>query len=351
MRAGLIAGTLAISLIAIGTLQAQQQRLPVECRKDVIQLCGNDRSNMRSCIRERVSELSESCRTELKQRMETQRETGVMAQRRGGEDEAGVRRSGVQELSYGSAPLQNANFWAGRGNNAPLVLFVHGGGWKRGDKSMVSGSAKLTHWQDAGYAVASINYRLVPDATVEQQASDVATSVAYFRTNAVKFGIDPKRIILIGHSAGAHLVALVGTDPQWLAGAGLAQSDLQGVIPLDGAAYDVAAQMGENARILGDTYEQAFGTDPVRQAALSPTRHAEAPNAPAFLILHVDREDGTRQSEALAAALQAAGTDVQIARIPGRGLKGHMEINRKLGEADYPATPLVDKFLRDRFGR
>lgn len=253
------------------------------------------------------------------------------------------------ELSFGSDKLQRVDVWAGQSKSAPLVVFVHGGGWKRGDKSMMKGSAKLSHWQAQGYAVASVNYRLVPDATVEQQAQDVADAVALLKREAGRLGYDANRIVLVGHSAGAHLVALVGTDPAYLRKAGLGYSDIDGIIPLDGAAYDVPAQMDKNARLMGDTYEQAFGTDPARQRALSPTFHAAAPNAPSFLILHVQRRDGTQQSRGLARALQGAGTQASVEAVDGRGLRGHAEINRKLGQPDYPATALVDRYLAARF--
>lgn len=253
-------------------------------------------------------------------------------------------------VSYGPDALQKIDFHAAPGKaNAPLVMFVHGGGWKRGDKAMMNGSAKLTDWQARGYAVASVNYRLVPAARVEDQAADVANAVAALRRQAKTLGFDPDRVVLVGHSAGAHLVALVGTDPQWLRGAGLPLTAVRGVIPLDGAGYHVPSQMGKNAVLLGDTYEDAFGTDPARQRALSPTEHAAAPNAPAFLILHVQRADAKQQSEGLAAALRRAGTPAQLHAIPGRGLKGHMEINRNLGDPAYPATPIVDAWLAERF--
>ena len=254
------------------------------------------------------------------------------------------------ELAYGTDRLQKVDVWPGTTKGAPLVVFVHGGGWKRGDKSMMKGSAKLSHWQAQGYAVASVNYRLVPAATVEQQAQDVADAVALLKREAGRLGYDASRIVLVGHSAGAHLVALVGTDPAYLRKAGLGYRDIDGIIPLDGAAYDVPAQMDENARLMGDTYEQAFGTDPERQKALSPTFHAAAPNAPSFLILHVQRRDGTQQSRGLARALQGAGTQASVEAVDGRGLRGHAEINRKLGEPDYPATALVDRYLAARFG-
>lgn len=257
--------------------------------------------------------------------------------------------TGAIEKSYGTDPLQKLDFWKAERTGAPLVIFVHGGGWKRGDKRNATGAAKVNHWHDQGYAVASLNYRLVPANTVEQQAQDVADAVAWLRTHAADLGVDPTRIVLAGHSAGAHLVALVGTDPRYLEKAGLRLSDLRGVIPIDGAAYDVPAQMKEGGSVMQDTYVQAFGTDPARQRALSPTLNATAPNAPAFLLLHVQRRDGVRQAKGLAAALEKAGTRLEIDGFPGTGLKGHMEINRSLGRPDYPATPVVDRWLAAMF--
>lgn len=262
------------------------------------------------------------------------------------------RAPGAQTLSYGSDPLQVMDFWAPAGAKAaPLVLYVHGGGWKRGSKDTAMGNALPGHLRDQGYAFASINYRLVPAATVEQQASDVAQALAYLLARADKLGIDRSKVVITGHSAGAHLVALVGTDEQYLRKAGLSFADIDGVMPNDGAAYDVPRQMEQAGRMMADTYKQAFGTDPARQKALSPTYHAAAPNAPRFLLLHVQRKDGVAQAQELGAALKKAGVTVEYGSFPGTGLQGHAEINRKLGEPDYPATPVMDAWLKGVFGR
>lgn len=262
------------------------------------------------------------------------------------------RIPGAQTIAYGKDPLQVLDLWLPKTSKgkAPLVLYVHGGGWKRGSKDSATGRAKPVHYPEQGYAFASINYRLVPAATVEQQAADVASALAAVLAKADVLGIDRTRVVLMGHSAGAHLVALVGTDERYLRGAGLSFADVDGVIPNDGAAYDVPAQMQDGGRFMADTYVQAFGTDPVRQRALSPTLQAPAPNAPKFLLLHVQRSDGVKQAEGLAAALRKAGTGVEVAGFPGEGLKGHAEINRKLGKADYPATVVVDRWLKEVFG-
>lgn len=265
----------------------------------------------------------------------------------------GPKAPGKQTFSYGSDTLQQLDFYPAQNEKgpAPLVLFVHGGGWKRGSKDNADGSWKAPHYTASGYAYASINYRLVPEATVEQQGADVAAALRFLLDRAGTLGIDRTRVVIMGHSAGAHLVALVGTDEQYLKGAGLSLRDIDGVLPIDGAAYDVAAQMKDGGRMMQDTYLQAFGTDPARQAALSPTLQAGAPNAASFLIIHVQRRDGVAQAKALQDALRKAGTPTERRDFPGTGLTGHAEINRQLGNPDYAATPVVDDWLGRVFRR
>jgi acetyl esterase/lipase len=262
-------------------------------------------------------------------------------------DASEVSTLGRTEYAYGSHALQKLDFWpAAVARPAPLILFVHGGGWKRGDKRTATGMQKVEHLTNEGFAFASINYRLVPAATVEQQAADVAVAVAWFRRHAVRLGIDASRIVLMGHSAGAHLVALVGTDAQYLAAAGLSLSDLRGVIALDGACYDVPRQLAAAGPFMRGTYTEAFGSDAGRQRALSPALQELTPGVPAFLIAHIDRADGRAQSEAFAKALMQAGISTEVYGVDGTGLLGHLEINRSLGRADYPVTAVVDAWLR-----
>jgi len=274
-----------------------------------------------------------------------------MAERAQQAEQGAPQVAAGQPIAYGKDALQNLDFWPARGAQgpAPVVVFVHGGGWKRGSKDNATGRWKPDHYPAHGYAFASINYRLVPAATVEHQATDVAASVKALVDRATELGIDPHRIVLMGHSAGAHLVALVGTDERYLKAAGLSFSNIAGVVPIDGAAYDVAAQMQDGPRVMQETYQQAFGSDAAHQRELSPTIHAAAPNAPRFLLLHVQREDGIRQSKALAEALRRGGSAVEVGSFPGDGLMGHMEINRKLGDPAYPATATVDNWLKRAF--
>lgn len=250
------------------------------------------------------------------------------------------------EYSYGPDRLQKLDFWhAVQTAPAPLVVFVHGGGWKRGDKRGATGLAEVAHLTAQGYAFASINYRLVPAATVEQQVADIASAVAWLRDNAARLGIDTSRIVLMGHSAGAHLVSLAGTDPAYFQAVGMSLADVRGVIALDGACYDVPRQIKEGSRLMASSYLAAFGSDPVRQRNLSPTFQAAAPNAPAFLLIHIDRPDGKAQSKALAGALMHAGTAAEVFGTDETGLLGHLDLNESLGRDDFPATAVVDRWL------
>lgn len=334
---GVAVGTVMLGSIAL----AQRPGVGVsrECRREVVSLCGlsGGRAGIRSCLTQRYQALSDGCRGEI---------LSAVAKRTG---DTVKLPGGAQALSYGTDPAQVLDVWpSAKGGKAPLIVFVHGGGWKRGSKDNATGRFKPEHYPAQGYAFASINYRLVPAATVEQQAADVASAVKGLLARA---DIDPRRVVLMGHSAGAHLVALVGTDERYLRGVGLSLVNISGVIPIDGAAYDVPAQMDDGPQIMQSTYRQVFGADSARQKSLSPTFQAGAPNAPEFLLLHVQRPDGIRQAKALGAALKSGGSRVEIGSFPGEGLKGHAEINRRLGDPSYAPTATVDAWLKRVFTR
>jgi acetyl esterase/lipase len=254
---------------------------------------------------------------------------------------------GTTEIAFGSDPLQRLDFTPGPGRRAPLFIFIHGGAWALGDKRMAGHMA--AHFHGQGYAFASLDYRLVPDADPAQQAGDVAAAIAHLVRNADRLGIDPERIILSGHSAGAHLAALVGTDPGYLAAHRLPIAILDGIVLLDGAGYDVPAQMRRGGPLLRRMYANAFGDDPAFQARVSPTLQAAAPNAGRFLIFHITSrpDDSGAQSQRLAEALRAAGTPAEVVAVDN----SHAQIFRQFGEPGHVATERTDAFARDVFGR
>jgi acetyl esterase/lipase len=250
-----------------------------------------------------------------------------------------------ETLSYGPERLQALDFWRARAASAPLTVFVHGGAWRAGDKDVSSRTWQVPYFLSKGHGFASVNYRLVPDASVAQQAEDVARSLKFLVDRADALGFDRKRIVLMGHSAGAHLAALVATDGRYLQQVGLQVSDIAGVILLDGAGYDVPRQMAAAGPMMQRTYRMAFGEERAQQLALSPISHVAAPNARAFLVLHVQRPDAAAQSRALADALQRGGTRAEVHGLPGEGRSGHREINVELGDPSYSGTAIVDRWL------
>ncbi|MCA8991807.1 MAG: alpha/beta hydrolase [Planctomycetaceae bacterium] len=225
----------------------------------------------------------------------------------------------------------------------PVVIWIHGGAWKIGHKRGVD--EKPEFFNDRGMTLISINYRLVPEVAVATQAGDVAQAIEWVKQNAADLKIDPKRIVIMGHSAGAHLAALVATDESYLKAAGGDLSDVKGVILLDGSGYDVPRQIKEApSRIARDLYLEAFGDNVAVQQKLSPVNHVEKNKGiPPFLILHcASRVDSTAQSNSLGEGLREAGGKARVVACKD---KTHTTINRELGiEGDQP-TAEVAKFL------
>ena len=236
------------------------------------------------------------------------------------------------------------------GPKRPVVLFIHGGGWRHGDKANVGDQPE--GFVSRGYLFASTNYRLDPPATPRDQGADVAAAVAWLHAHSAEHGGDGDTIFLMGHSAGAHLAALVATDERLLAPHGLEPADLAGVVLLDGAGYDVPRQMAA-ARLpmLKKIYGAAFGDDPDFQREASPITHvAKGRRYPPFVIFHAgQRPDSREQAEALAERLRAAGGEATTSHEPD---ENHMTIKRGLGTpGDGPTGKIyefLDKFLERR---
>ena len=164
---------------------------------------------------------------------------------------------------------------AAAGAGRPIVLFVHGGGWRMGDKAVVR--TKPAAFVDGGCLFASTNYRLDAGVSPVDQARDVAAAVRWLHEHGGEHGGDPGKMFLMGHSAGAHLAALVAIDGRFLKECGLDLRAVRGVILLDGAGYDVPRQMAA-ARLprLQELYRSAFGDDPAFQREASPITHVAA---------------------------------------------------------------------------
>lgn len=232
-----------------------------------------------------------------------------------------------RDIAYGPHPKQRYDVYL-PGNatpGAPILLMVHGGGWSRGDKGNpgVAGD-KAAHWLAKGFVFVNANNRLLPDADPLQQARDVAAAVASVQRQALKWGADPKRLVLMGHSAGAHLVALLGTSPDLLATAGAVRP--RGVVALDSAAMDVPEMMRKPR--LPDLYHDAFGADPAFWTSASPFHRLTRQGLPMLIVCSSRRPDSCPQGRALAEKAKGLGVPMQV--LPED--LSHAEINRDLGK-------------------
>jgi acetyl esterase/lipase len=245
------------------------------------------------------------------------------------------------DLAYGSHPRQRVDLWrpdASESVRRPLVLYIHGGGWTRGDKLQGRG-AKPETFLSAGFAYAALNTRMVPDVTAADMARDVASAIAFLRTQP---GIDASRIVLIGHSAGAHLAALVASDPRYLEAARVPASALKAVLLLDGAAYRLSPS-DQRGFLTQRIYENAFGDDERTWAAVAPIAQMQAKPPAAFWIAVADRSYAARQGEALRRAVVDKGGVAEVASFPG---ETHAGINRRFGEAGNAVAPAALAFLK-----
>jgi arylformamidase len=161
----------------------------------------------------------------------------------------------------------------------PLFIFVHGGFWTLSDDEYRIGPALAEALVPKGVAVALVRYRLAPDQKHPSQAQDVAASVAYLEGKADQYGYDANKIFLGGHSAGAHLAALVGLGPVYLRAHRVSPRSLAGIVALSGI-HDLNPRR-DTSEQQKRAVEQAFGSDPAVLKAASPISHVR-PEAPHF---------------------------------------------------------------------
>lgn len=242
-----------------------------------------------------------------------------------------------RDLAYGSHERQVLDVYAQpKISGAPIILMVHGGGWRHGDKGMGRVvDDKVARWVPKGFVFVSTNYRLMPDADPRQQADDIATAVKFVRDNAAQWGGDPQRIVLMGHSAGAHLIALLTAAPTQF---GFDSNDWLGAVSLDSGALDVEAIMNRKHMRL---YDKAFGDDRALWQRASPIRQLEAAGPPMLLVCSSERRDQPCvENSRFADAARKLGRRTEV--MPQA--MSHGEINHLLGD-DAGYTAAVETFL------
>lgn len=265
----------------------------------------------------------------------------VMDKNRGSGLEAATKPE-FGDIAYGSDPLQTIDVYRADKKDCPIsydeplpiIVMVHGGAWCIGDKS--AGKVvdnKYARWAPKGFIFISINNRMIPDgADPYAQATDVANAMAYIQSHATEWNGDPKKIILMGHSAGAHLVSLVSTSGEIKRSAGL--KPWLGTISLDSAVMNVPEMMEMKHYAF---YDDAFGADKKFWIKTSPYHQiSTSMTLPWLGVCGTGRPDSCPQAHAFATKLgkgQVLEEDMN-----------HGEINDLLG-VPGPYTDAVEAFM------
>jgi len=250
---------------------------------------------------------------------------------------AGVRV--LRNVAYGTDEKQRLDVYLPTQTtaNAPVIFMVHGGAWRTGDKAMSNVvDNKVARWVPKGVVFISVNYRLLPQTDPLTQAQDVATALAFAQQNASQWHADPTQFVLMGHSAGAHLVSLLAANPNLI---NQSNPHWLGTVSLDSAAYDIPAIMATKHYRF---YDKAFGTDAAYWQSTSPSWQLKPQSPAAFLAVCSTKRPDAPCDQAEQFVLKAQQQHFTATRQPEP--LTHKEINQQLGlDNDY--THKVETFL------
>jgi acetyl esterase/lipase len=207
--------------------------------------------------------------------------------------------------------------------NFPVVLFVHGGSWKSGDKKLYAALGQALAADGMGCVIC--NYRLSPAVKHPGHIEDVAKAFAWTRANAAKYGGDADKLIVCGHSAGGHLVSLLATDPQYLKAEKLEPGAIRGVASFSGV-YEIVPKI--------KIFDGAFGTDETVCKKASPLSHVSGKHPPFFIAYaETDLFALDKMAEDMHAALKKANSPSELMKCKDRN---HISIITKFVDATDP---------------
>lgn len=265
----------------------------------------------------------------------------LMQQRRDDSGRPVILPAGARELknvAYGSEREQVLDVYIpSDASHAPIIFMVHGGGWRRGDKASYNViQNKINYFLPKGYIFVSTNYRMVPEVGVMAEAADVATALAYVQQHAANWGGDSARLIVMGHSAGAHLVMLLTSVPALREAAGV--KPWRATVALDSAGYNIVKIMsGPHFRL----YDPVFGTHAELWKEASPTLQLKsAPPVPVLLVCSTMRANSCDQATAYADKASGLGGHVKVVPLELR----HQQINADVG-LPGPLTDDIVNFI------
>jgi acetyl esterase/lipase len=233
----------------------------------------------------------------------------------------------------------------------PVTVYVHGGGWQNGDKSIGAGAMAIGELVKRGYLVVSVNYRLAPAYKFPAQIEDVKCAIRFLRAHAKEYNLNPKRIGVWGGSAGGHLVALLGTSDKsagFEGNGGWAKesSRVQAVVDMFGPSDLTVDFAGAGKNIAETVFGVSSSKDELMKRA-SPVTYISKDDPP-FLILHGDSDKlvPLSQSEKLNEGLKAAGVPSKLVVVKNAG-HGFMPV----GGAPQPDRIELTQMIADFFDK
>ena len=244
----------------------------------------------------------------------------------------------LRDIPYGPDSAQRMDVYIPKdANNAFVIFMVHGGAWSMGDKTN-SGviENKVLRWLPKGIIIVSINYRMLPKTKVSDQAKDVAMALTKAQILAESWGGNSSHFVLMGHSAGAHLIALLASDPNIALDQGA--KPWLGAVFLDSAALDVVSIMESKHLRL---YDKAFVSDPVYWQEVSPYHCLVGKPASILAVCSTRRQDSCSQARKYVAKVTALGGQAEVLAVD----MPHSQINKELGLVGT-YTEDVESFLR-----
>ncbi len=262
----------------------------------------------------------------------------------------------VRDVRYWDGPASDAeknllDLFVPTGTGWPVLVFIHGGGWTSGDKSLRVGGADIygnigRFYASRGIGVAVISYRLQPQVAWLDQLADAAHAVAWVHANVARWGGDPETIVVSGHSAGGQLAARVALDPAPLAALGVPPDAVKGFVSVSGAGLDFTDaeswRLGQPRRYYEQRFRNGDATDGWMRAA-SPVQFIDAHSPPGLVIYaEGDSADLRRQGDVLASALRAARVASSQTVVPG---SSHTRILLTLSRDDTVAAHAILTFV------
>lgn len=240
----------------------------------------------------------------------------------------------TSDIAYGPEARHRLDVYKPQGatSSKPVVVFLYGGSWKNGRRGDYRFAGQA--FASRGYITVIPDYRTYPDVRFPAFVEDSAAAVAWVRKNIARFGGDPNRIVLAGHSAGAHIAALLAYDGRYLAAAGVPKASIAGLVGLAGPYY-FDPQKYDSLRNIFETAKRPDEARPITFVM---------PGQPPSLLLHgtADSTVWPKNSRKLTAKLKAARVPVRLVELEDIG---HIGILLALAKPFQETDGVVDQIV------